>query len=155
MNKRSILTALIAELESELRRQMAANERASEGATNSETRAETKWDTCGLELSYLARGYAQQCELLAESIVHFRNYTPPNFLNRAIDYGALVEVNADGERLLFFLAKYGGGTELLIDEKEVTVITAESPVGMALFHKKRGDEFGFRPGMKWKIDGVK
>jgi hypothetical protein len=154
MNKRSILTGLIAELESELRRQMAANERASEGATNSETRAETKWDTCGLELSYLARGYAQQCELLAESILHFRNYTPPDFSDRSIDYGALVKVNADGELLFFFLAKYGGGTELQIEENEVTVITAQSPVGMALLNKKKGDKFGFRPGMNWTIESI-
>jgi len=154
MNKTSILPALITELESELRRQMAANERASDGATNSETRAETKWDTCGLELSYLARGYAQQCELLAESIVHFRNYTLPDFTNRPIASGALVTVDADGMLLLFFLAKYGGGIELIIDEKEVTVITPESPVGMALLDKQQGDVVGFRPGMKWTILSV-
>jgi hypothetical protein len=102
----------------------------------------------------LARGYAQQCELLAESIVHFRNYTLPDFTNRPIASGALVSVDADGMLLLFFLAKYGGGIELVIDKKEVTVITPESPVGMALLDKQQGDVVGFRPGMKWTIQSV-
>lgn len=146
-----ILKALLAELEEDLRRQLAANEQASAGATDSEARAETKWDTCGLEASYLARGHAQQFQALAADVHNLRSFVAPDYTNRPIGPGALVEVDAEGESLLFFLLHCGGGVELDIEGSEVTIITPESPVGAAIVDKAQGDTFSFRAGTSWKV----
>lgn len=151
MNKPMILKALLAELEEDLRRQLAANEAASAGATDGEARAETKWDTCGLEASYLARGHAQQFQALAADVHNLRGFVAADYSDRPVGVGALVTVDAAGETLLFFLLHCGGGIELEVDGREVTVITPGSPVGAALADKVQGAAFSFRAGLSWKI----
>ena len=155
MNKTQILKSLLVELEGELRRQLAANEQASAGATHGEARAETKWDTCGLEQSYLARGHAQQFAALVQQVEELRAFVPFAFSGRPIHVGALVEVDLNGHKLIFFILRGGGGVELGIEGCEGTVITPESPVGASLLDKKEGDDFSFRSGSVGKILSVK
>lgn len=154
MNKTTINQALLSELENDLRRLQAANKDASAGATSSEARAETKWDTCGLEASYLARGHAQQFKALAANVHELRSFIPPSFKKSPVDVGALVEVEQDGETMLFYLLPCGGGVELIVDGREVTVITPESPVGAALLGKCPGDTYSFRTGSTGKVLSV-
>lgn len=151
MDKKKIVKALLAELQEELRRQLAAQTTAAEGATHAEARAETKWDTCGLEQSYLARGHARQFEVLAKQVEALRAFVPPDFTGRPIGVGALAEAETGGERLLFLLMDCGGGIELSVDGREVTVITPASPVGAALAGRREGDSYSFRAGSAGKI----
>ena len=151
MNKDAILKAVLEALQEEVRRQLAAQETAAAGATHAEARAETKWDTCGLEQSYLARGHARQFEILARQVEELRNFTPSDLSGKPIAPGALIEVEMGGEEGLFFLLHCGGGTELKVENREITVITPESPVGAALLHKKQGENYSFRPGAAGKI----
>ena len=154
MDKMMILKALLAELEADLRRRQAANEQASAGATHSEARAETKWDTCGLEASYLARGHAEQFKALAAQVSNLRGFVPADYSGRPIAPGALVEVDSGGGAMLCFLLHCGGGVELMVAGREVTVITPDSPVGAALLDKLQGDSFSFRAGLSGKILSV-
>ncbi len=151
MNKATILKVLLAELEEELRRLLAANEQASAGATDSEAKAETKWDTCGLESSYLARGHAEQFKTLAADVHNLRGFVAPDYTDRPIGGGALVDVEMGGTSMLFFLLYCGGGIDLMVEDREVTVITPESPVGAALQGHSAGDTFSFRAGSSEKI----
>ena len=154
MNKTALLRAIISELENDLRRQQAANKQASAGATDGEARAETKWDTCGLESSYLARGHALQFKALAADLQELRTYMIPVFSGRPIGVGALVDVEQDREKMLFFLLPCAGGTEVQLDGRAVTVITPSSPLGAALIDKKQGETFSFRAGVSGKILSV-
>ncbi len=154
MDKRQVLEAVLDALQEELRRQLAAQQTAAEGATHAETRAETKWDTCGLEQSYLARGLAHQFETLARQVEKLRTFIPPDFTGRPISEGALIETEMDGERLRFFLLNCGGGTEVSVNGADITVITAESPVGAALAGKRQGDTYSFGPGREGEIRRV-
>ncbi len=154
MDKKAILTAVLAALEEELRRQLAAQQTAAEGATHAEARAETKWDTCGLEQSYLARGLARQFETLARQVEELRAFVPPDYSGKSIDVGALVETEMAGETLHFFLLNGGGGTEIEVNGREITVITPESPVGTALLGKRQDDIYSFRAGSQGRIRSV-
>ncbi len=154
MDKKLVLKAVVAALEDELRRQLAAQQTAAEGATHVEARAESKWDTCGLEQSYLARGHAKQFETLARQVEELRALVPSDFSGRPVASGALVETEFGGEHLLFFLLNCGGGTEVEVAGREITVITPESPVGAALTGKKQGDGYSFRPGESGMIRHV-
>ncbi|MCF7817866.1 MAG: GreA/GreB family elongation factor [Kiritimatiellales bacterium] len=151
IDKTMILKALIAELEEDLRRQLEANGQAAAGATDGEARAETKWDTCGLESSYLARGHAQLFQALAADVHNLRGFVAPDYANRSIGVGALVTVELGGDAMHFFLLHCGGGTDLVVEACEVTVITPESPVGSVLLDKRTGDSFSFRAGSSGKI----
>ena len=151
MNKNDILKAVISALEEELRRQLKGQESAAEGATHAEARAETKWDTCGLEQSYLARGLAKQVEELAAQVEGLRSFMPADFAGKPIGIGALIEAEMDGYKDLYFLLECGGGTEVEVGGREVTVITPESPVGDAMMGKQEGDSYSFRAGMEGSI----
>ena len=73
---------------------------------------------------------------------------------RPIGVGALAEVEMGGEAMLFFLLHCGGGIDLTLEGREVTVITPESPVGTALLDKKQAESFSFRAGSTGKILSV-
>jgi len=154
MDKTKILKAVIAELEEDLRRQLKGQESAAEGATHAEARAETKWDTCGLEQSYLARGLARQFEGLAKQLEELRAFSPADFSDRPIGVGALVETEMAGERTHSFLLNCGGGTEICVEDRQITVITPESPVGGSLLGKKQGENYSFRAGAEGSILSV-
>jgi hypothetical protein len=154
MDKTKILKAVIVALEEDLRRQLKGQASAAEGSTHAEAKAETKWDTCGLEQSYLARGLAQQFEALAKQVEDLRAFVPPDFSDRPIGTGALVETEFGGEKMLFILLNCGGGVELTVDGREITVITPESPVGAVLLDKRQGEAYSFRPGEEGEILSV-
>jgi hypothetical protein len=154
MKKTTILQAVLVELENDLRRLQAANVDASAGATSSEARAETKWDTCGLESSYLARGHAMQFKKLAADVCELRAFPLLSFVGKSIGSGALIEVEQGGGKMHFFLLPFGGGVEVTVEGRDVTVITPESPVGAALLDKKQGDTYSFRAGSSGKIPSI-
>ncbi|MEI6892581.1 MAG: hypothetical protein V5783_10465 [Pontiella sp.] len=154
MDKRKIFKAVFQSLEEELRRQLKGQAMAAEGATHAESKAETKWDTCGLEQSYLARGLAQQFEKLAGQVDDLRTFVAADYAGRAIDVGALIETETDGYTDVFFLLYCGGGTEVEVDGREITVITPESPVGEVLKGKIEGSTYSFRAGMEGTILSV-
>jgi len=151
MDKKQILKSVQEALAEEVRRQLAAQQTAADGATHAEARAETKWDTCGLEQSYLARGHAMQFEALAKQAEELRAFVPSDFSGKPIAAGALVQTEMGGEIALFFLLHCGGGTEIQVDGREITVITPESPVGAALTGKRQGDAYSFRAGAEGEI----
>ncbi len=154
MNKKKILKAVIAALEVELRRQLKGQATAAEGATHAEAKAETKWDTCGLEQSYLARGLAKQFEALALKVEELRGFAPPDFAGKSIGVGALIETEMNGYADTFFLLEGGGGTEVEVEGRAITVITPESPVGAALLGKNEGERYSFRAGTDGRVTRV-
>jgi hypothetical protein len=154
MDKTKILKAVFQSLEEELGRQLKGQATAAEGATHAEAKAETKWDTCGLEQSYLARGLAKQFEQLAGQVDDLRTFKPADYSGRAIDVGALIETETDGFKDVFFLLYCGGGTEVEVDGREITVITPVSPVGGALKGKSVGETYSFRAGAEGTVIGV-
>ena len=104
-----------------------------------------------MEQSYLARGLAQQVEKLAEQVEELRAFVPADFSGRAIGVGALIETELDGFKDWFFLLECGGGTEVEVEGRTVTVITPESPVGDALCGKAEGEAYSFRAGVEGAI----
>jgi len=153
MDKAALVEAAIAEMKRSLERQKGANRQASEGATDSESRAETKWDTGGLEASYLARGYARQYAELAGRLELLCNYLPESFADRPIARGALIECDLGGEPSWIFLLDCGG-LELRFDGQEVTFISQDSPLGLALYNKREGQAFSIPGGISGTIRSV-
>lgn len=144
--KRIILDAVITELECELTRLYHANEQSNLGAAHSEPHAEKQRDTTGLEAAYLAHGYALQCNALAKQVEELRRLEVEDFTGQEIDFGALVDVEMDDEIDRYLLLHCGGGIEVVVDGKRITVITPESPVGKVLIGNIEAGLYSFRAG---------
>jgi len=138
--KAKVLIALIKKLESEMQVALRSAEEAHVAATHEESAAEDKYDTRGLEASYLAGGQkrrATELELIIEGLKSLRvkEFTSSD----AIQLTALVEVNLNDKRMLFFISNKGGGTSLVVEGKNVQVVTPESRLGKELLGKRVGE----------------
>ena len=140
MNKRSVITKIIARLVEELQVYFRAAQFSRAEATHESSKAENKYDTRGLEASYLARGQSKQAAEIQSAIADFEKLPVKKFgANEPVGLGALVELEHGGEISFYFIGPRAGGTEILHDKKEILVITPQSPLGEQLMGKKCGD----------------
>lgn len=127
--KLRLLEQIRAELRVSLERLSKAAYEAHAAATDPGSKAEGKYDTRSLEASYLAAGQARQVDELAASLRTFEALTLPDFTpGEAIDAGALVEAELNGEISHFLLVPTSGGTVIHHDGMEITLLTPESPL---------------------------
>lgn len=120
----------------------AAVMRAYETATHEENIAENKYDTLGLEAAYLAEGQARRLTECESDLQAFKNIAPRRFDPDApISVGALVQLEDEsGASLYLLLGPAAGGVKVSINNVEVKIVTASSPLGKALLHAKAGDD---------------
>jgi Transcription elongation factor, GreA/GreB, C-term len=127
-------------------------------ATHESSKAESKYDTRGLEAAYLAGGQARQARDILDSIKLYQSLTVRNFTpDDPIDLTALVELDAGGQRSLFFIGPRNGGLEIEHQRQEITVLTPQSPLGQNLMGKKAGQRWTAKLGssmVKYHITGV-
>ncbi len=137
--KSRLLEQIRAELRAQLERLSKAATEAHAAATDPGSKAEGKYDTRSLEASYLAAGQARQVDELAESVRIFETLALPNFeMEDAIDAGALVEVELNGESTSFLLVPAAGGLVIVHEGQEITLLTPDS----ALYRKLLGMRIG-------------
>ena len=147
MNKRILIRKIVARLTDELEVYFRAAQAARAEATHEQSKPENKYDTRGLEASYLARGQSKQAAELEAAIEAFQLLEARPFSGAdAIELGALVEIELNGERILYFIGPRAGGTEVLHEKKEILVITPQSPLGEQLQGKKQGDKLQLQLG---------
>lgn len=140
MNKKALLKAIVSQLISELEVYLRAAQAAHAEATHEQSKAESKYDTRGLEASYLARGQSRQAAEMQAAIQEFEAMQPRAFgKGELIDVGAIVELEQGKERMVYFIGPRAGGTEVTLDNREILVITPQSPLGSQLVGKKQGD----------------
>ena len=138
--KLAILTRIRAELRARLDRLSKAACEAHAAATDPGSKAEGKYDTRSLEASYLAAGQARQVDELAESVRIFETLSLPDFgMDDAIDAGALVEVELNGETAFFLLVPASGGLVIMHEDREITLLTPDSGLYRKLLDMRVGD----------------
>ena len=149
MNKPDLIKKIVAQLAGGLELYYHAARAARDEATHEQNKAENKYDTRGLEASYLARGQSRQAAETEKDIQQFESLAVRPFEPKEpIALGALVELESKDGRSFYFIGPRAGGTEVVHDEKEVLVITAQSPLGQQLLGKKQGDRFPFPAAAK-------
>ena len=140
MNKSQLIKKIVDHLISELEIYFKAARAAHAEATHEQSKAENKYDTRGLEASYLARGQSRQAAEIEQAIAQFqklplREFAPAD----PIDLGALVELHTKGSKSFYFIGPRAGGTEITAEEREIMVITPQSPLGQQLVGKTQGE----------------
>lgn len=142
-DKQRVFRALVDALASSLQQLTNAAEEVRRDATHEEARPENDKDTRALEQTYLARGQAIRAEALVEQLKLLRSMSLPKLKDDdAICAGALIALEDDeGATRCIFLAPYGGGETVVVDQVSVLVVTPVSALGRALLGKQSGDEF--------------
>lgn len=144
---------LLDALRRELEAFTAASRDAAAYATDEEARPTSQWDTQNIEASYLARGQAEQVRQVATLIEKLQEVRDD--LLRPCDAaqeGALVQINfGSGPLEWFFIAPGGGGESCIIDEQEVTVLSTQAPLCLALQGKRAGESFAMPNGRPARV----
>jgi transcription elongation GreA/GreB family factor len=142
MNKAIIIKKILENLKEQAENLARGAKKAHEYATHSESKSEDKFDTRGLEASYLAEGQSRLAAEMQHSIHVYQNLIFKNFTTKdKIALTALVELDADGERVIYFIGPKNGGISIEYDGKKILVITPTSPLGQELMGKEEGDYF--------------
>jgi transcription elongation GreA/GreB family factor len=126
----------------ELTQLEAAAKSHKEFATDQEFKAESKYDTRALEASYLASAEAKRVEelKLEIQILEEVDLGASRKLGE-ISMGALIELQHNNQKRLYFLIPTAGGTMLKVQDETVLVVSVFSPIGDALMGLKVGEEF--------------
>lgn len=140
MNKRALIRKVVTQLTRELSVYFRAAQNSRAEATHEQNQAESKYDTRGLEAAYLARGQSKQAAELEAAIAEFEKLEVRRFAaDERISLGALVELETGGEVSWYFIGPRAGGTEVVQDNREVLVITPQSPLGAQLLDQRQGE----------------
>ncbi len=138
--KTELLHRVRADLRQQLERLKAAAREAHAAATDPGSRAEGKYDTRSLEASYLAAGQARQVDELAAACERLEAFEARDFeISDAIECGAMVEADRDGETEWFLLLPAGGGHEVDHDGRTLTLLGPDSPLYRSLIGCTLGD----------------
>src|SRR6266436_3795827 len=147
MNKAQLVNQIVASQSESLGVLEKAARASHAEATHESSKAENKYDTRGLEAAYLAGGQARQAKEILDSIKIYETLTIRDFVSdEPVDLTALVEVDADRTRSIYFIGPRNGGLEIEYQGKEITVITPQSPLGQILMGKKAGQRWTTKLG---------
>jgi transcription elongation GreA/GreB family factor len=152
MDKAKFFQCLLDTLRREAINAVNASKDAAEYATNDESRAESQWDTQGLEASYLAAGQASQARQWAQSVEYLQSERERILQpNAKVSLGALFSCDFSGDNEWFFFSRTAGGQRVSMDDREVTVITAQSPLASRLLGRKAGESFTLANGSVGRV----
>jgi transcription elongation GreA/GreB family factor len=147
MDKSRLIRQIIASLTESLGVLEKAARASHAEATHESSKAESKYDTRGLEAAYLAGGQARQAKEILDSIKLYEALMPKSFAaDEPIDLTAVVTLEADGTRSIYFIGPRNGGLEIEFQRKEIMVITPQSPLGENLMGKKAGQRWTAKLG---------
>ena len=139
MNKQSIITQIIQQLESDIQVAEQAVEVAIDTATHKDCLGSSKYETMGTEASYLAKGQSERLLELQRALAHFKQLKPES--PKSIQLTSLVVLEDEGgKQQSLLLASDAGGLKVSHNKQMTTVITPQAPLGKALIGKQAGDD---------------
>jgi transcription elongation GreA/GreB family factor len=140
VNKTDLRDAILRQLRTDLATQASAAQLARDEATNEESRARSKYDTHSQEAAYLAEGQARIAADIETSLEAYAGLPFPTFgPTDAIALGAVVELEAGSRRTWYVVGPRAGGLEIKLGDRELLVVTPQSPLGRELIGKRVGD----------------
>lgn len=142
MDKRLIIEKLVHNVKRDLELATDAQESSSSFKFESDMKQESKYDTRSIEAGYLAQGQAKRVEELKLELklieeIPLHSFSPDD----EIAVGALLDIELNKRKKLYFLSTTAGGTVLDINGEIVLVISVFSPIGSSVMGLKVGDDF--------------
>jgi hypothetical protein len=140
-DKKALMNAVIAAMDFECETLASAIRVAIDGATNDQSKPENKYDTRALEASYLAGAQAERLRELKGSREFLASLPLKNFHHdESIGASAIVELALENQRIYYFFLPHGGGHAVMTEDRKLTTLTPQSPIGRAINGKRAGDD---------------
>lgn len=141
-NKKQLVDLVVTALSKQLQQAIDAANEAHAAAVDDQSVAETQYDTLAIEASYLAEGQSKRVIEFQHAIDAYKALELLEFNNDSyIALGALVQLSADSDaNNWFFIGPAAGGFRCQIAQQNITVITPQSPMGIALIGKQLDDD---------------
>jgi transcription elongation GreA/GreB family factor len=141
LDKHALVQALVEELHAELDTMARLAKDAADAATHEENKPENDKDMRSTEASYLARGQAGRVSELSAAAaqlqaMELRAFAP----DEAVGLSALVELEANRRRTLYFVVPAGGGRACTLGGLRVLTTTPSSPLGEAIVGLCAGED---------------
>ncbi len=137
MDKEKLLQTLVTQLQADFETLKRAALATYEDATHSESKPENKYDTRALEASYLAGAQAQRVSETSELLLFCQNLQIR--AQDKVSIGAYIETICGEKENYFFYLPQGGGISVVVDKKQIQVMTPASPLGKAIQGLSEGD----------------
>jgi len=156
INKQSLVTLIVNKLTQELNQAISSANEAHAAAVDDQSVAETQYDTLAIEASYLAEGQSRRVQELQKSIHDYQTIRLINFNEKTtITITALVQLSKDIQKQhWFFIGPAAGGFRCKLLNQHITVITPQSPIGLAMLNKMQEDDIEVLLGNNQLIDYV-
>ncbi|PCI61180.1 MAG: hypothetical protein COB35_07245 [Gammaproteobacteria bacterium] len=144
--KQQLISEIIVHLQDELDQAMQAANNAHNAATDDQSVAETQYDTLAIEASYLAEGQSKRVAEYQTALQAYQQLKLAQFNDHSdIKLTALVQLTKDKNcSHWFFIGPYAGGFRANIHtdigDQQITVITPQSPMGLAMIGKQQDDD---------------
>ena len=148
INKPELVSLIKKSLEQELNQAISAANEAHAAAVDDQSVAETQYDTLAIEASYLAEGQSRRVQTLQTAIKAYQGLNLVSFdADTPIALSALVQLEQDSlNKHWFFIGPAAGGFRCELWENQITVITPQSPMGIALIGKYQDDDVDIKLG---------
>lgn len=142
IDKKALVNLIINMLSKELEQAISAANQAHAAAVDDESVAETQYDTLAIEASYLAEGQSKRVQELQAAIRHYQTLNVAKMHEKSrVSLTALVQLaSQQSKQHWFFIGPAAGGFVCQQGGQQITVITAQSPIGKALIEKHQGDD---------------
>ena len=142
LNKKQLIDLVVTALAKELQQAIDAANEAHAAAVDDQSVAETQYDTLAIEASYLAEGLSKRVTEFQHAIDAYKALDIIDFnIDSYIALGALVQLSADKEaKQWFFIGPAAGGFRCQLAQQNITIITPQSPMGIALIGKQQDDD---------------
>ncbi len=149
-NKQQIIQIITEDLTKKLMLAVNAANEAHAAAVDDQSVAETQYDTLAIEASYLAEGQSRRVDEYQQAINAYQNLQCIDFNQSSqIALTALIQLSADSDKdHWFFIGPAAGGLCFKYNKQSITVITPQSPMGMALIGKQQDDDIEVIIGSK-------
>lgn len=149
MDKKKLIAQLIETTKFNLQAAQEAAQNTYDIATNEESKAENKYDTRGLEASYLAGAQAERVSDIKATLASYESANIKSFnAESKIALTAIVEISQNDKNILILLMSKGGGQTINFENKQIQIITPDSPLGKSLIGKEVGDIVRISAGSK-------
>lgn len=156
IDKKALVALIINELEQELAQAINAANEAHAAAVDDQSVAETQYDTLAIEASYLAEGQSRRVQELQIAILDYQLLRLLDFNeHKPITLTAFVQLYDDSKtQHWFFIGPAAGGFRCKLNDQHITVITPQSPMGLALLDKCQNDDIEVMLGSSQLIDYI-
>ena len=144
--KQQLVALILGKLREAFEARQAAAKQTREAGKDAVSKSEGKYDTRFHEENYLADSLAQQAQAAADAAAAHATVPPEELeTDSNAHLAAPLDTGTLDSTAWICLVPAGGGTEIVFDERTISVLTPESPLGAKIVDRKAGDDI---PGVK-------